>query len=311
MVESLFEMDVSEFVVLFLGLIFTVPFLLEWYPRMFRSASLPPGKTRLERVILSVLPLAACATILYILRFHASFDVVDAPIYIAFYLVIGFTWLSVGVWFMFLFFDLSWIDDVLDRGNRAALIAIAGGFMGICAIYSGANIGDGPGWWCVFFAGGLGLLAFFGLGAVLNSLAAVSERITVDRDLGCGIRFGSYLLASGIILARASSGDWTSFSATVIEFMDGWTVLFLAIAAIMIERSSLRRSKDNEEDSQSDWSSLQRGARGEENSLLGPAPGSTLGSALGSALGSVAIGAIYVIAAVASVTLMPALPLMP
>ena len=293
MVDSLFEMDVSEIVVLFFGLMFTVAFLFAWYGRIFMSASLPPGKTRLERCILSVLPLAAFAVIFYTLRFHASFDVVDSPLYISFYILIGFAWLYVGVGAIFLFFDLSWIDDALDRGNRAALIAIAGGFMGICVIYSGANIGDGPGWWCVFFAGGLGLVAFFGLGMAVNALTSVSERITVERDLSCGIRFGSYLLASGIILARASAGDWTSFEATVMEFLDvSWPIFIdvsLAIVAMLIERFSMQRNNAGDEYSQSDWSPIRESKGNETNSLLG----------------SVAIGAIYVIAAVVSVMLLP------
>lgn len=295
LIDSLFEMDVSEIVVLFLGISFTVAFLCAWYGRICMSASLPPRKARLERYILCILPLAAFAVIFYILRFHASSDVVDSPLYISFYILIGFAWLFVGVGAMFLFFDLSWKDDVLDRGNRAALIAIAGGFMGICAIYSGANIGDGPGWWCVFFAGGLGLLAFFGLGLCLNAWTSASERITVDRDLGCGIRFGSYLLSSGIILARASAGDWTSFSETVIEFMDGYPVLILVLLAMMVEWSYRQRSKDGAEDSQSGWSSMQRNEDGKEDSLFG----------------SMTIGTIYLMVAVLSVMLLPPLPINP
>jgi hypothetical protein len=300
MVDSFLEMDISEIAVLFLGFAFTVAFLSAWYWRIFKFASLPPRKARLEKYILGVLPLAACAAIFYILRFHASSDVVDAPLYILFYILIGFAWLYIGVGAMFLFFDLSWKDDILGRGNRAALIAFAGGFMGICAIYSGANIGDGPGWWCVFFAGGLGLLAFFGLGMLLNAWTSASERITVDRDLGCGIRFGSYLLSSGIILARASAGDWTSFSATVIEFMDGYPVLFLVLLAMMIEWSYKQRSKDDAEDSQSGWSSLQRN-EGHRNE----------GDKKDSMFGSMTIGTIYLLVAVLSIMLLPPLPINP
>jgi hypothetical protein len=113
LIDSLSDMDISEIVVLFFGLIFTVAFLIAWYCRIFVSASLPSGKTRLERYTLSALPLAAFAVIFYILRFHASSDVVDSPLYISFYVLIGFAWLYICVGAMFLFFDLSWKDDVL------------------------------------------------------------------------------------------------------------------------------------------------------------------------------------------------------
>lgn len=54
--------------------------------------------------------------------------------------------------------------------------------------------------------------------------------------MSCGIRFGSYLLASGLILGRASAGDWTSFYMTIEEFLVGWPVLILTLLALLIER---------------------------------------------------------------------------
>ncbi|MCL2172231.1 MAG: hypothetical protein LBH62_06805 [Nitrososphaerota archaeon] len=142
-------------------------------------------------------------------------------------------------------FDLSWLDDALNLNNKAALIAVVGGFLGLTLIYSGANIGNGPGWWCVVFTGGLGLVAWLVLGLVINSCTKTFERITVERDIGCGIRFGFYLLASGIILARACAGDWTSFSVTLFEFMDGWPVLVLAGILILVELYYIHRAKLN------------------------------------------------------------------
>ena len=45
---------------------------------------------------------------------------------------------------------------------------------------------------------------------MINLLTDISERVSVDRDMGSGIRFGVYLIASSLILAYASGGDWTS-----------------------------------------------------------------------------------------------------
>jgi uncharacterized BrkB/YihY/UPF0761 family membrane protein len=161
------------------------------------------------------------------------------------YMVLGIAWLFLGVTLMSCIFDLSWLDDALNLNNKAALIAVVGGFFGLTLIYSGANIGNGPGWWCVVFTGGLGLVAWIVLGLVINSCTKTFEHITVERDIGCGIRFGSYLLASGIILARVCAGDWASFSMTLVEFIDGWPVLVLASVLILVELYYIHRAKSN------------------------------------------------------------------
>lgn len=81
---------------------------------------------------------------------------------------------------------------------------------GICGSDSylrGSQHRDGPGWWVVLFAAGLGLITWLGLALVINLLTDISERVSVDRDMGSGIRFGAYLIASSLILAYASGGD--------------------------------------------------------------------------------------------------------
>lgn len=62
------------------------------------------------------------------------------------------------------------------------------------------------------------MTAWFIVNQLMNIFTQVFERITVGRDLYCGIRYGAYLLASGLILGRASAGDWTSLYMTIVEF---------------------------------------------------------------------------------------------
>lgn len=205
------------------------------------------------KLTLALLPAAAFAIILYTLKVLASFDVVNDPYYILFYIFLGLSWVFVNLLLVFIFFDLSWIDDVLGNRNTAALIAITGAFLGLTIIYSGANVGDGPGWWCVIYAAGLGLFAWILVNLVLNWGSRAFERITVNRDIHCGIRVGAFLLASGLILGRASAGDWTSFSMTVIEFLVGWPVLPLTLVAILVERYYISKEKDWERASQNHW----------------------------------------------------------
>ena len=202
-------MDISEVLIFVLCLVGSAVFLCRWYTFTFKSW--PAERTKKARLVFGILPLAASVIVTYTLESLASFDVVGNAFWTFFYIVMGYAWIYAGLTAMSLCFDLSWIDDALNLGNKAAMIAVTGGFLGITLIYSGANIGDGPGWWCVFFAGGLGMAAWLVLGVIVNRIGKVFYRITVERDIYCAIRTGAYFIASGIILGRASAGDWTSF----------------------------------------------------------------------------------------------------
>jgi len=237
-------MSVDEFFVFISSAIYSGYALTRWYGRLPSYG--PVRRDRAVKYVLGFLPVVSFFIIAVTLRFLASFDVVNDFFYILFYILLGYAWIFLGMRWVFRFFDISWIDDVLNLNNRAALVTVGGAFLGLTLIYSGANIGDGPGWWCVIFAGGLGLISWFLLGRLVNSFTQVFERITVDRDIYCGIRFGAYLTASGIILARASAGDWTSFSHTIAEFLVGWPVLPLTALAILVERYYIRRDKMSE-----------------------------------------------------------------
>ncbi|NLK86144.1 MAG: hypothetical protein GX279_01455 [Clostridiaceae bacterium] len=237
-------MDFTELVILIFSGYHTVKNMRDWYRRLPGIGPVRRDKT--IKYVLGLLPVVSFFIIIYTLKVLASFDVVNDLLYIIFYVLLGYAWAFLGMKAVFIFFDISWIDDVLNLNNKAALYAVSGAFIGLVTIYSGANIGDGPGWWCVIFAGGLGLISWVLLARLINSFAQVFERITTDRDIYCGVRFGAYLLASGIILARASAGDWTSFYSTIIEFLVGWPVLPLTALAIIIERYYIHKAKLNE-----------------------------------------------------------------
>ena len=226
-------MDFSEVLVFIVSIFVSVMFLSRWVTLIY--SNWPPERNQSARKMFASLPLISLVIILVTLLGLASFDVVGDAFWTFFYIVFGYAWIHMGLTAMSAFFDLSWIDDVLNLSNNAATVAIAGGFLGITVIYSGANIGDGPGWWCVLFAGGLGMAAWIVFGFIINLFTKVFETVTVGRDICCGIRTGCYFLASGIILGRASAGDWTSFYMTVIEFLVGWPILILAALMIAVE----------------------------------------------------------------------------
>ncbi|MDF2698873.1 MAG: hypothetical protein K0Q49_429 [Haloplasmataceae bacterium] len=222
-----------EVIVFLVSIYFTFKVFIGWYVSL--NQKWPSNRNRKERLLLGLLPVFSLVIIIYVLNKLASFDVVDSMFYQLVYIFLGFAWLGFGLRLMAKFFDLSWRDDALELNNNAALYTVMGGFLGLTLIYSGANIGDGPGWWCVVFAGALGLITWFILTIFINKFTHIFDRITVERNTPTGIRIGFYLLASGIILGRAVSGDWTSASATIWEFRDGWPVLILTLLVLVIE----------------------------------------------------------------------------
>ena len=80
---------------------------------------------------------------------------------------------------------------------------------------------------------------------IANSITKIFKQITVDRNIFCGIRTCAYLISSGLILGRASAGDWTSFQKTVEEFVDGWPVLLLTVLFIMVELLFVNQKKQD------------------------------------------------------------------
>ena len=235
-------MDESEILVFVASLFISVVFVYKWYWPIL--SVWPHNRGMAGRNALMLLPIVSQTVIFFTLKTLASFDVVDSPIYIIFYMLLGFSWFFIAKFIITVLFDISPIDDIVIMRNKAALIAFIGGFLGLTAVYSASNIGDGPGWWCVVFAGALGTVAWTALAVVAGRISHVFERITVDRDIPGGIRLGCYLLADGIILGRASAGDWTSFSMTIVEFLDGWPAIPLTVLMVIIERYAINSAKD-------------------------------------------------------------------
>lgn len=196
----------------------------------------PPSLRFGDRRLLIITPLV-CAAILYvILKKFASHDVRDAPIYLCFYMVMGAAWTGLGT-LVLSFFGLSARDDVLERGNKSAAYAIAGGLIGITLCFSGGNIGDGPGWWVVIFAAALSSSSFLVLWCVLDRLTAMADRITVERDMAAGIRLAGFFLGIGMVLGRAVAGTWVSAEATISDFVRiGWPALLLLGIALPMEK---------------------------------------------------------------------------
>jgi uncharacterized membrane protein YjfL (UPF0719 family) len=176
------------------------------------------------------------AVILYVLNTASSFDVVDAPMYQFMYLVMGLAWLRLAS-AMFPFAGVSPRDDAMERGNRAAGIAVAGGLVGVACCYAGANVGDGPGWWVVVFSAALATATLMLVWIALTELTPIADAVTIDRDAAAGVRLAALLASCGLLLGRGVAGDWFSAFETIADFLAALPPVFaIAVLAIVIER---------------------------------------------------------------------------
>ena len=182
-----------------------------------------------------IAPVLGWLAILVVLRTLASADVRDEPLYLGFYLLMGIAWVGLGLVFL-PWCGLSARDDVGERRNPAATPVMIGAALGLSACYAGANIGDGPGWWCVVWAGGLGTALWFAALALVAGHGHLAETVTVERDPAAGLRLGVFLVLAGIICGRGAAGDWTNALMTVIEFKAAWPLLPLVMVALMGEK---------------------------------------------------------------------------
>jgi len=179
---------------------------------------------------------ASTLLIIVVLRTIASFDVVDDIGYQFMYLVLGLAWLRIAQT-AFAFAGLSARDDVVERGNGAAAIALAGALIGVALCYVGGNIGDGPGWWVVVFSAGLSTLTSLALWMVLTLCSPVADVVAIDRDRATGTRLAGFLIALGLVLGRGVAGDWISGPQTIADFTVALPTAAVILAmAIAVER---------------------------------------------------------------------------
>jgi hypothetical protein len=179
--------------------------------------------------------LIAFAGVFLVIVGASSADVRGAPSYVALYCAAGIVWFTAGAMAM-RYLGISMRDDAVERRNPAADIVVMGAVFAHAAIYAGAIIGNGPGWWTVLAAAAIGSAAWLALWFLAENWCGLSEKITVDRDVPAAIRLAGYAFAMGIVCARGAAGDWTSLDRTLIEFATAWPVLPMTAAAIAIEK---------------------------------------------------------------------------
>lgn len=228
----------------FIGVVSAVVALITWtpwYQDLFRVNRLAAPASL--RVVLGVTPVASCLVLFSVLETSAANAVRESSFYVLLYLVLGIAALGVSA-HLYPFLGLSVRDDVLERRNRAALAGIIGGLLGSMFCFVGGNIGEGPGVEVVVVSVLAALGTWFLLWYLLEVFSGrvIAERITVERDLGAGLRLAAILAANGMILGTAAAGNWVQESFLHDFAASAWPALVLCAAAGFMERVFRARS---------------------------------------------------------------------
>jgi hypothetical protein len=152
------------------------------------------------------------------LRFAAT-SVRDSPLYIAQYWSLGALLLAGVDGWLAPWLGLSFRDDVSERGNAAALAAWIGVMLAFTLAYVGSNLGEGPGYWVVLLCSALGFGVLALAWALLEFLADVADRITIERELDTGLRMAGLLAGLGLVTARGEAGDFQGAWPAVLDFL--------------------------------------------------------------------------------------------
>ena len=208
--------------------------ITSWRVAMCRIA-IRPG-SHIERIPLcSVFPLCI-SFFLFVLRAWAAPAVRTSAEDITLFLYIGMGWILIGEQ-LFSFLGISVRDDAIERHNKAAIIAVSGGLIGITLCYAGGNIGDGLTVETTFISAALATAVWFGCWLVIEQASGISDAIALEHDRASGWRLAGVLVANGLILARAVAGDWISFEVTLHDLVrDGWPCLVLTAIAIALQK---------------------------------------------------------------------------
>lgn len=218
-------------------------FVATWAVWLGRAATLNPISLPSRiRFGLFLAPVICALLTLTILLTLSAKEVRHSPLYLAFYFVLTTSCLG-GVTWIFPLLGLSVRDDVLERGNSAAFIAVCAALFGTTAALAGANMGEGPGVLAVLFTAILLTAIFLAAWLVVERLTAVSEVITVERDRSAAVRLSGFLAASGILSGWIGAGDWVSYRATLRDALYSLPAIVVLCAAFLFTEARFRRKQ--------------------------------------------------------------------
>jgi uncharacterized membrane protein YjfL (UPF0719 family) len=216
----------------------SVPLAIVLWGRWYYSLRL--GRTlrasRQGRKALALVPVFCAIFLFAILKRLSANNVKSDSTTVVLYLMFGASWLGLTQ-MVFGLLGVSARDDVLERGNPSAAWVISGQLIGAAFCFAGANIGNGPGPEVVVLCAFLATFALLLLWFLIDRAASLTDTITIDRNVGIGIRLCGWLVADGIVLGDAVTGNWRSATATARDFVGcAWPAAAFAVLVAFLER---------------------------------------------------------------------------
>ena len=112
------------------------------------------------------------------------------------------------------------VREQLEAHNSAAAIVVGGAYVATSLTYSGALVGEGGGFWMLLLFFVLGQLALLAMTYVFRWLTAYDDVQEIESgNLAAGIAQAGLLIAMGVIVGQAASGDFTTLEDSLTGFL--------------------------------------------------------------------------------------------
>lgn len=215
--------------------------LIVWKLIYFPSNSLLANQKQLA-LWLTFMFACGCAVYGVLVKWSAPSVREDAS-EITFNLVFSMIWIALAQGSI-AFLGVSVRDDAAERRNLAAGFAVGGLTIAVTCCVAASNVGDGPGFEVVLFCAALSTICLLALWAVVAQFSGIADAITIDRNLGAGIRTAGWFAGTGGVLSACIAGDWTSYQATLRDSLRfGWPVAISTMLFAAMERTTNRQGK--------------------------------------------------------------------
>lgn len=112
------------------------------------------------------------------------------------------------------------VREQLEAHNSAAAIVVGGAYVATSLTYSGALDGEGGGFWMLLLFFVLGQLALVAMTYVFRWLTGYDDVREIESgNLAAGIAQAGLLIAMGVIVGQAASGEFTTLEDSLVGFL--------------------------------------------------------------------------------------------
>ena len=112
------------------------------------------------------------------------------------------------------------VREQLEAHNSAAAIVVGGAYVATSLTYSGALDGEGGGFWMLLLFFVLGQLALVAMTYVFRWLTGYDDVQEIESgNLAAGIAQAGLLIAMGVVVGQAASGEFTTLEDSLLSFV--------------------------------------------------------------------------------------------